>query len=132
MLIYDVSSNQFANDVDGDKAEVLRRIDTFAAWLRDKFCNPTSPYEAASWPLKLNEAKAYSADNTAPVPMLSIEAQYRGVTLDSLVARVMTNATSLAQLEAVIAGTAGRHRDAVSLLTDEEAAAYDWRDGWPS
>lgn len=131
MLNFDYTSGQWANDDDGDKAEVLRRIEAFASWLRDKFCNQTSPYEAASWALKLSEAKAYDADNSYPAHMLSLEAQYRGVTLSAMVIRVLNNANSLAQLEAVIAGTSGRHRDAVGLMTDEEAAAYDWRDGWP-
>ena len=61
----------------------------------------------------------------------SAEAQWRNVTLAQLVARVDGNAAQLGALEAQIAGVCGRHRDAVRNMTDEQALAYDWRDGWP-
>ena len=118
---------------EGDlKAFVLNNIDVCAAAMRNKFCAPTSPYEAASWPLKLAEAAKYAqTGNETDAPMLSAEAAYRGVTLAQLVARVDGNAQVLAGLEAQIAGTCGKHRDAVRNMTDEQILAYDWRDGWP-
>lgn len=133
MLIY--TDGQFFNgpEPEGDaKAAVRAEIERAAAAMRAKFCAPTSPYEAASWPLKLAEARTYAASgDAADAPILSAEAAARGCTLPELLARVNSNAASLAALEAQIAGVSGRHRDALAGMTDEEALAYDWRDGWP-
>lgn len=102
--------------------------DAYAAYVRAQFLAPASPYEAASWSLKLAEAKAYPS----ATPMLDIEAQARGVPLADLVAKVLAKATALAQLEAVISGVNGKHNDSIKAMTDIEAVkAYDWRGGYP-
>lgn len=104
-----------------------------AKGLRDKAIAGISPGEMAGWPIKLAEARAYSADpSTAQTPMLSAEAAARGVTVAELVGKVGGNSARFAALEAAIGGTDGRHRDALSALTTfEDLAAYDLTVGWP-
>jgi hypothetical protein len=106
-----------------------RQSDAYAAYVRSTFLAPASPYEAASWSLKLAEAQGHGI---SPTPMLDIEAQARGITTADLVTKIISKAQALAGLEAVISGTNGRHNDAIKLLTDiEEVKAYDWRGGYP-
>jgi hypothetical protein len=108
-------------DLDVWKATIKGYIDKFAADKRIKLAGPPSP-EYASWPLKLAEA------NNGGGPLLQMEADARGVPLAALVERVIGNAAAYEQAEALIAGTAGRHKDAVSALTTiEELRDYDWR-----
>ncbi len=102
---------------------IVVAIDDYAAFLRTKACSPASPFEAASWSLKIAEAKAGGGQ------MLATEAKARGVPLEALVARVLTNSGNLAMLEATIAGVAGKHKDAARASDDP--VNYDWRGGWP-
>lgn len=113
--------------------EVCQRIEDYAAALRGKFVAGISPAEMSSWSIKRAEAQAYAATGEASAaPVLSIEAAARQVTLGALADRVLGNSEALGQLEAVIAGVGGRHRDAVRELdTFEAVLAYDWRSGWP-
>lgn len=128
MLDFDIVSNQFVNTPDPEadgKVIAQARVDAYAAYRRQLVCAPTSPYEAASWALKLAEARAGGG------PMLQLEAQARQITEAELIQRVIANADALAQLEAVLAGVAGYHRDKIKTMTDEEAVTYNWQDGWP-
>lgn len=139
---YDTDSRQFTYGFDPSpdltlaeaQAAVTIRITLFAAYLRGTFCDPTSPYEAASWPLKLAEAKAYTVSgNAADAPVAQMEAAARGISLADQCAKVIAKGTALAGLEAVIAGNAGRHTDAIAAMTDPVAVWwYDWSTGWPS
>lgn len=111
-------------------AFTVKQSDAYAAYVRSTFLAPASPYEAASWPLKLAEAQGHG---TLATPMLDIEAQARGIATADLVAKIIGKANALAQLEAVISGTNGYHNDTIKALTDIDAVkAYDWRDGYPS
>jgi hypothetical protein len=115
------------------QSEVSARIDAHAAALREKVTAGIAPAEMSSWPIKRSEALAYQADPTAVTPFLSAEAAARGVTVDAIAARVAANSTALSALEAAIAGNAGKHRDAIKLLTAfADVLAYDWSTGWPS
>lgn len=116
------------------QAEIVAAIDAHAAALRDQVVAGISPAEMASWGIKRAEAQAYHASgNPDDAPMLGIEAAARGVTLQAVVDRVLAKATALSQLEAAIAGTAGRHADAVRACeTFEATLAYDWTTGWPA
>lgn len=110
-------------EAQADRASV---VDQIAAAIRNKVTAGTSPAEMSSWPLKL------AAANAGGGPMLALEAQYRGITEAELIALVLDSATQLSQLEAVIAGVSGKHRDAIAALTTiEEVCAYDMRSGWP-
>ncbi|SNT29257.1 hypothetical protein SAMN06265795_12262 [Noviherbaspirillum humi] len=116
----------------GARAAKVAAIDAHAAKLRNKVVAGISPAEMSSWPLKVKEAIAYLADASADTPMLTMEAQARQITVLELAQRVKANSDQLAMLEAVIAGNAGRHRDAVAALTDWQAvSAYDFSTGWP-
>lgn len=135
MIRFDHNAGQFVNDTAADEAigtramalavmsdEVLRA----AGFFRAKFVGAVSALEAAGWAPKLEEARAGGG------PLLTLEAQVRGVTLEQMVARVLANANAFANMEAQLSGLTGRHRDAMAALaTREEILAYDWRAGWP-
>lgn len=110
-------------------AEVSQRAKT----LRDKAIKTISAGEMASWPIKLSEAAKFLATGlAADAPLLSAEANARGITLAALVAKVDGNATIFAMLEATIGGVDGKHRDAIKALTTfDEVAAYDFSGAWP-
>jgi hypothetical protein len=101
--------------------------------LRDKVVAAISPGEMASWPIKRDEALRYSqTGNAADAPLLSMEAQARGITLAAMMTRVASNAASFAAAEAAIGGADGRHRDAIDkLLRFEDVADYNLNTGWP-
>lgn len=134
-----VSSNDEAVQaiIDGftiEQARAARKaeISAYATALRNRVIGGYSAGEMASWPLKLAEARAFQADPLADCPLLTMEAQARGVPLASLAQRVQENATLFAGLEALIAGVEGMHRDAVEALSDFGLiAAYDFSGGWP-
>jgi hypothetical protein len=112
--------------------EIKGTIDTLAAKKRNSVVGSTSPAEMASWSLKIQEAHAYLANNTAATPMLTPEANARGVTVFALAQKVVANNNQLAGIEAAIAGVSGKHRDAVGATTTFQAAlAYDYSTGWP-
>lgn len=122
-----------AYPLSASQAEVIAQIDLHAKSLRDSVVAAISPAEMASWTIKQAEARAYQASgNDADAPMLGIEATARGVTVADLAAKVLAKAVQLSQLEAMIAGVAGAHGDAVKALTTFDAVlTYDWRTGWP-
>lgn len=134
-----VSSNDEAVQaiIDGftiEQARAARKaeITAYATAMRNRVIGGYSAGEMASWPLKLAEARAFQADPLADCPLLTMEAQARGVPLASLAQRVQENATLFAGLEAMIAGVEGMHRDAVEALGDfGQIAAYDFSGGWP-
>lgn len=134
-----VSSNDEAVQaiIDGftiEQARAARKaeISAYATAMRNRVIGGYSAGEMASWPLKLAEARAFQADPLADCPLLTMEAQARGVPLASLAQRVQENATLFAGLEALIAGVEGMHRDAVEALSDFGLiAAYDFSGGWP-
>jgi hypothetical protein len=115
------------------KAEKKSQSLAIAKSLRDKVVAAISPGEMASWPIKRDEAIRYSqTGNAADAPLLSMEAQARGITLAAMMARVAANSASFAAAEAAIGGADGKHRDAIDALTTFEAlAAYNLNTGWP-
>jgi hypothetical protein len=131
MLIF--QDNQFANGPDFEfatlaeaQANRIAVVDLAAASLRDRVTAGISAAEMSSWPLKLNEA------NSGGGPMLTLEAQYRGITEAALIVLVLDKAQQLSTLEAQIAGVSGMHRDTIAALTTiEDVCAYDMRSDWP-
>lgn len=119
--------------IENAKKIVNDEIDLHAKKLRDGIVSYISSAEMASWPIKRTEATDYSKSHSeADAPMLLIEAQARGITLDVLVEKVLSKATALSQLEAEISGACGAHNDAIkSASTFEDVLSYDWRSGWP-
>ncbi|MCE3262623.1 MAG: hypothetical protein K0R43_1702 [Pseudoduganella sp.] len=115
------------------KAARIQQVLAHAKALRDKVVAAVSPGEMSCWAIKRAEAVQFRATgDAAQCPVLSLEAQHRQVTLDTLVSKVEANATRLSSVEAVIGGVDGRHRDAIASLTTFEAvAAYNFNTGWP-
>ena len=131
MITY--QDSQFVNGPDTEfqtlaeaQADRSAVVDQVAASLRGRATAGVSPAEMSSWPLKL------AAANAGGGAMLQLEAQYRGITEAALIALVLDSAAQLSQLEAIIAGVSGKHRDAIAALgTIEEVCAYDMRADWP-
>lgn len=108
-------------------AEKKLEIDEYAKELRLKAAGGVSP-EQASWAIKSAQAQKYAVTNDPlDAPLLNAEAQYRGDTLQSIVDRVLANANGLLDMEAKIAGVAGKHKDAVTALQVENPTASDFR-----
>lgn len=113
------------------KAEVCARIDRLAKAKRDAIVADFSPAEMASWPIKREEARQYVGID-ANVPTLAAEAVARGVGTQVIVDKVLAKSATLLALEAQIAGTNGRHADAINALeTFDAVALYDFATGWP-
>ncbi|EXI92149.1 MAG: hypothetical protein AW12_00800 [Candidatus Accumulibacter sp. BA-94] len=113
------------------RAEVVAMIDARARALRDGVVAGISSAEMASWALKREQSLAYDGTDES-APMLALEASSRGVPTSAVVDRVLAKAAALSQLEAHIAGAAGKHGDAVkALATHAEVVAYDCSGGWP-
>ena len=108
-------------------------VDKLATDKRNKVIAPYSPGEMAAWPIKRAEALAYqSSGNPSDAPNLSVEAASRGMSLQTLVTKVLNDAARFNWIEAHIAGTSGRHRDAIRLCqTHEEIMNYNYNTGWP-
>lgn len=114
------------------KAERSRAVALHAKALRDKAMATISAAEMASWPIKRAEAQAYASLGDGACPTLAVEALARGVTLAALVDKVNTNAVACLMLETAVAGTDGRHRDAIAALDSIDAVlAYEYSSGWP-
>lgn len=112
---------------------VSDKIDENAKRLRDKLSKNLSPSEMAAWATKKTEADRFqvSKQNT-DAPTLTIEAGFRGVTVQALVNKVLANFDTTSQRESRIAGVAGGHKDAIkSLVSFAAIANYDWSTGWP-
>lgn len=115
-------------------AQTARCDDVYAVAKRlfDLAIADNSRGELAAWPILVQEATAYQANAAASVPNITAEAQARGCTVADLAQRVLANAAQYQALRAQIAGVSGKHRDAISALTDFDAIAdYDYSAGWP-
>lgn len=119
--------------LDDAKAEKCALVLAHAAKLRDAVTAGISAGEMAAWPIKRAEAERYDLEGEqAQCPMLTREAECRGITLAELAAKVNANAARFEAAEAAIGGTDGKHRDAINALTTfETVAAYDFSIGWP-
>ncbi|MBX3610403.1 MAG: hypothetical protein KF871_10965 [Hydrogenophaga sp.] len=118
-----------------EQAKAFRKaeVSALATKLRNKVIKGYSAGEMASWSIKLAEARTFAIDPLASCPLLTLEAQTRGVALASLAQRVLDNATLFAGAEAMIAGVEGMHRDSIDALADfDGVAAYDFTGGWPA
>lgn len=89
--------------------------------------NEYTDAETKTWDKQEEEARAYTADNTASVPMLEAIALAKGVTVGDVAARVIANADAWIQ----ISGTATGKRqaleeavDAATTIADVEAVTW--------
>lgn len=113
---------------------LILAIDSHANSLRENATYGITSAEMASWSIKRAEALAYQSNSNADdAPTLALEALARNVPLQDLVTRVLFNAARMSALEASIAGTAGRHKDAIRAFAfdDDGWRFYDWSTHWP-
>ena len=88
------------------QAFITYQANAWSKYLRNRIIGPVSAFEAASWWIKVAEAKAY------PVcPTLDYEAAQRGITTQELVGKVLAQAQQLQYMEAKVAGLCGKHKD---------------------
>lgn len=115
------------------KAEKSQEVSAHAKTLRDRVTGAVSAGEMASWPIKIDEARQYMKIGAlAETPLLTAEAQRRGVSLGALVQKVVAKGVTFRAVEAYIAGVEGKHTDAIAVLQSFDAvAAYDFSAGWP-
>ena len=93
----------------------------------------TSAAEMAGWSILRAEQIKYEASGLlTDCPSIVFEAAVRGLTVPELAAKVKINSIQFDQLRALIAGTSGKHRDAIKQLsTFEGISGYDFTTGWP-
>ncbi|MBB2918187.1 hypothetical protein [Cupriavidus alkaliphilus] len=113
----------------------IEAIEALAKGKRDAVVAAYSPAEMAAWGIKRWEAARYQ-DTQDPerAPNLAMEAQVREIPLAELVAKVLSKAAALSQLEAGIAGTCGRKQDAVrgcTSIAEVKALCDEIGVGWP-
>ena len=115
------------------KASKKEEIDKFAATLRSLFLPNISTIEMASWSIKQQKASEFIASSGVTInPILQIEASARGITVASLVNKIINKATLVSQLEATVSGLTGKHNDIVlALTTKQEVIDYNFKIGWP-
>lgn len=130
--------NEINSIIDGYSVEdcanyVCLQIEKMATSKRNVVVSPYSPGEMAAWPIKRAEALTYqSSGNPSDVPNLNAEAASRGMSLQTLVTKVLSDAARFSWIEAHIAGTSGKHRDAIrTCQTIEEITSYNYNTGWP-
>jgi hypothetical protein len=116
------------------KLDLIREIDIQARAVRDSVVSLFSPAEMASWSIKWSEAVKYTTSGLeADAPFLAAEASVRGCSLAELATKVITKAGLFSQLEAHIAGIAGKKQDKVKAagsLAELEVIATAILDGW--
>lgn len=118
----------------GDAANfVCVKIEAMATQKRNIVIAPFSAGEMSAWPIKRSEAILFKqTNNPSDAPYLANEATIRGITLLTLVDKVIADAARFSNIEAAIAGTSGKHRDAIkSLTTFEQVMNYNYTTGWP-
>lgn len=122
--------------------QLIKEVDIIARNLRNSIMQEYSPYEAASWPIKYNEAVAYTKalnelmsgeDAALLAPSLNKEASDRGITLAELVEKVLSKAAQFIQIETLISGYAGKLIDQLKAVPDgdmEALLAIDIESEW--
>lgn len=118
--------------LDAKKTEVVNQVEDIARVKRDMLVANYSAGEMASWSIKRTEALAFQTSNDpATAPNLASEAQRRGISLASLVEKVMLKAAQLSYLESEIAGHCGALQDLANAVENEaDLLAIDLETGW--
>lgn len=115
------------------KAYKIKEVLELSARKRDSVIHDKSAGEMSSWPIKREEAVNYNIDSSYPCPVLTSEAQVRGIALDQLVKKVLENSSMFCYAETQIGGVDGRHRDTIkNFSTFEEVLSYNINIGWPN
>lgn len=143
--LYDAETGTFSkppaaplyNGVDEAITATLKKIEMIAAFKR-KQVTSASPQEMASWYHKRVQALAWlQAQDDSYAPSLAIEAEARGISLSSLVNKILEKSSDFLAAEAAIAAAAGKHKDTLRAMGENEATtvaeieAYDLFSQWP-
>ncbi|MES2048873.1 MAG: hypothetical protein V4447_10760 [Pseudomonadota bacterium] len=117
-----------AGAVTNKKAE----IDAKAKWLRDKAVAGYSKGEIGKWEAKYRQAQAFdTSKNPDDAPDLVAEAGAAMSDVQTIASRVIAKGDMFSALEAKIAGTATRHKNIISAMTDfNEVINYDFSAWW--
>lgn len=75
-----------------------------------------SPDEIQSWPQQQAQAEAYTADNTASVPLISAMASARGITVAELAARILANTSAYSTVYGQALGIKQARQDALAAI----------------
>lgn len=119
--------------LDKVKSDKCAEVVVLATEHFEKAISAYSRGELARWPTLRDEADAYVANPASSIPRITSEAAIRGVSVDTLVAKVRSNASQFDGLGDQIAGTSGKHRDAINALASfADVLAYDYSTGWPA
>lgn len=84
-----------------------------------------SESEVESWAVQRSEAQAYSADNTASTPLLSTIASARGITLDELVTRVLSNISAYDTAYGTLLGKYQKNKSTLSSINLSDDTTWD-------
>ena len=112
------------------RAVATAKVDVEAEAARAGFLTPGTG-QAMTYTYKADEAKAWSADTSAPTPFLSAEALARGMTIADLVAEVLASIAAWTMIGARIEAARMGAKVAIATAADidgvEAAMAIDWR-----
>lgn len=117
------------------RTEKIALVENLAGDFRRRVTGRAMPSEMATWARKVGEAReVLSATGPTPFPALLVaEASARGVDVRELATRIVEKAANSDRMEALIAGSAGRHKDMLrSLKGLDSVLAYDITFGWPA
>lgn len=95
-------------------------------------------YERESWPVQLQEARAYQAQGAAAAtPWIDGCAGQRGMTRDELVQRILAKDAAYCQVSGFLTGVRQWHEDAINAIAEgdeaqarDDLAGYDTKQGW--
>lgn len=97
---------------------------------RDLMLQITNPYtleERDTWPTQVAEAKAYSANNTSPTPMLSAIVTQRGNTLADQVQKILANEAAFKDAVGYVMGIQQKKLDLIAAATIvQEVTSVVW------
>lgn len=129
-----VKYNHDAAEIENIRASVEQKIEQHAKQLRNQVVEQAPEEEMAGWWKKEQQARAYdSTGDPADAHDLQTEATNRGMALDKLVNKILTKANYFHDMEAKIAGVAGKHKDTIRQMNDSHAIAeYDYTTDWPT
>lgn len=107
-------------DANAVRSVIKGYINAYARFKRIEIAGEPSP-ELALWPEKQAEALAGGGE------LLNAEAKERGVDVTELCKKVLAKADELREQESLIAGQAGKMKDAIKNMTREQLVEFDWR-----
>ena len=93
VAVYTINETETANTILLGAAILRKKLDYYYTEKYKSLSLQADPLESATWEQQKNEASAYTADNTASVPMLDALATARGITTAAMVTLV-NNAVS--------------------------------------